>query len=155
MIETVEAGDKQVSVRAVVNAPASEIFALLANPHRHSELDGSGTVGANISGPERLALGGKFSTHMQQGPMKYRTTSTVTQFADDRVIEWQVGAGQKWRYELVPTAGGGTEVTETWDVREVPGVVGFGFKLTGMYGRNAKGMEETLRKLQQRFGGVA
>ncbi len=153
MIETVNAGDKQVSRRAVVNAPAAVIFELVANPHRHHELDGSGTVGANISGPERLKKGDEFSTHMKQFGMKYKTTSTTTRVEEDSVVEWQVGIGQKWRWELRPLGPESTEVTETWDISEIPGFAAFGFRLAGMYGRNARGLEETLRKLQQRFGG--
>lgn len=41
---TVDAGPRAVSRRITVHAPAAEIFALVANPHRHPELDGSGTV---------------------------------------------------------------------------------------------------------------
>ena len=33
-----------VSVERVIPAPAAEIFALIADPHRHQEFDGSGTV---------------------------------------------------------------------------------------------------------------
>lgn len=151
MIENVDAGNKQVSRRAVVNASASEIYALVSNPHRHHELDGSGTVGENISGPEQLTTGDEFSTHMKQFGMRYRTTSTVTRAEDDRVIEWQLGAGQKWRWELEPIDANTTRVTESWDVSDVP--VWWVFKIGGMYRRNAQGIEETLRMLQKRFGG--
>jgi len=153
MIETINAGNRQVSRRAVVDAPASEIFDLVANPHRHHELDGSGTVGANITGPERLSAGDTFGTHMKQFGMNYKTTSTATRVEENAVVEWQLGIGQKWRWELRPLGPESTEVTETWDIREVPAIAAGVFKLAGMYGRNGRGIEETLRKLQQRFGG--
>jgi hypothetical protein len=151
MVETVDAGNKKVSRRVVINAPASEIFALVVNPHRHHELDGSGTVGANISGPERLATGEKFSTHMKQFGMKYRTTSTATVVEEDRVVEWQVRALQKWRWELEPFGANQTQVTETWDMSDIP--FWRVYRLVGMHNRNAKGIEETLRRLQKRFEG--
>lgn len=149
MIEKIDAGKNQVSRRAVINASASAIFDLIANPHRHHELDGSGTVGENITGPERVALGDEFRTHMKMFGMKYSTTSTIIQFEENRLIEWQVGKVARWRYELRVIDENTTEVTETWDVRHVP--FAKMLYLTGMAGRNAKGIEATLRQLQERF----
>lgn len=151
MVETRDAGDKQVSRRVTVNAPASELYALVANPHRHHELDGSGTVGENISGPEQLNVGDEFSTHMKQFGMKYSTTSTVTQAEENRVVEWKLGIGQTWRWEFEELDASTTRVTETWDIREIPAFAAIGMKISGMYGRNAKGIEETLRRLQARY----
>lgn len=153
MVEKRDAGDRQVSRRAVVNAPASELYQLVANPHKHGELDGGGTVGANVSGPEHLTVGDEFTTHMKQFGMSYRTTSTVTQAEPNRVIEWKLGIGQTWRWEFEALDDTTTRVTETWDIREIPGIAATVMKLGGMYGRNAKGIESTLRKLQSRFGG--
>lgn len=152
MVESVNAGDKQVSRQVIVNTPAAVIFELVVNPHRHHELDGSGTVGANISGPDRLTVGSQFSTHMKQFGMAYRTTSTATRIEDDAVVEWKLGIGQKWRWEFESLSPTQTRVTETWDIREVPAIAAFVFKLTGMYGRNAQGIEKTLSKLQETTG---
>ena len=43
-VSTVEVGPRKVARRVTVNAPAADLFALAADPHRHHELDGSGTV---------------------------------------------------------------------------------------------------------------
>jgi hypothetical protein len=43
-VSTVSAGARKVSRRVAVSAPAAEIFALIADPQRHPELDGSGTL---------------------------------------------------------------------------------------------------------------
>lgn len=153
MVEKRDAGDRQVSRRVVVDASTSELYAIVANPHRHSELDGGGTVQGNISGPDRLAVGDTFTTSMKQFGMKYRTTSTVTRAEEDRVLEWQLGIGQKWRWEFEKLDDSTTRVTETWDIREIPTVAAIGMKLGGMYGRNAKGIEATLLRLQTRYGG--
>jgi uncharacterized protein YndB with AHSA1/START domain len=56
---------RTVSASTVVAAPPDEVFALLANPHRHHEFDGSGTVRGAVSGPERLALGDRFGMSMK------------------------------------------------------------------------------------------
>lgn len=148
MVETIELGANQISRRAIVNAPAAVIFELVANPRRHHELDGSGTVGPNISGPERLTLGATFSTHMRMFGVPYKTTCTITQFQENAIIEWQVGGRQKWRWELRELEPEITEVTETWDIRGVTGAVILNITLGN---RTARGLEQTLQQLQQRF----
>ncbi len=151
MVQVVDAGDKQVSRRVVVNAPASELYAIVANPYRHHELDGSGTVGQSVSGPEQLGRGDEFSTKMKMFGMTYTTTSTVTQAEEDRLIEWKLGVGQAWRWEFEPLGPNQTQVTETWDISGIPAVFEFGMRVMKMYNRNAEGIEETLRRLQQRY----
>jgi uncharacterized protein YndB with AHSA1/START domain len=56
---------RTVTASAVVAAPPAEVFALIANPHRHHEFDGSGTVQAAVSGPERLGMGDRFGMKMK------------------------------------------------------------------------------------------
>ena len=53
------------AARIVINAPASKIFDLLANPASHQLFDGSETIQGAISGPERLFLGAQFSMAMK------------------------------------------------------------------------------------------
>ena len=56
--EILETGNPKIkSARILVNAPAEKIFALLSNPRKHSQLDGTGTVKDTIFGPEKLVLG--------------------------------------------------------------------------------------------------
>jgi hypothetical protein len=48
--EILETGNEQIkSARIVINAPAEKIFAILSNPRRHKEIDGSSTIQENIS----------------------------------------------------------------------------------------------------------
>ncbi len=113
-----------VSATRLIPAPADQIFDLLADPGRHPEIDGSGTVVASRSrGERRLKLGDVFGMDMRMG-VAYRTRCVVVEFVEDRLIAWQVRApaplnkvftGRIWRYELQPTDGG-TMVTETWDI---------------------------------------
>ena len=112
-----------VSVERVVHAPAAEIFAVIANPSRHHEIDGSGTVrnAKGSSGP--VALGDRFGMSMKMG-VPYAMESQVVEFTQDRLIAWRttgptrlgrVVGGRIWRYELEP-ADDGTLVRETWDI---------------------------------------
>lgn len=113
------------TVERVIPAPASAIFDLLADPRRHSEIDGSGTVrDVKPETVERLTLGSKFGMSMKLG-IKYSMVSEVVEFEDDRRIAWQsrppssfgarFGGGRIWRYELEPVEGG-TRVRESWDI---------------------------------------
>jgi len=113
-----------VSVERVIPAPPDRIFDILADPHRHPEIDASGSVkAATPDSPKRLALGSTFQMSMKRG-VGYSMLNTVTEFDENRRIAWSPkpakgrGArfvGRIWRYELEPVEGG-TKVTETWDI---------------------------------------
>jgi uncharacterized protein YndB with AHSA1/START domain len=106
---------RQVSVSRRIAAPADTIFSVLADPTRHPELDGSGTVKQATFGPARLALGEKFGMKMRMG-LPYRIASTVVEFEEGRRIAWAHLGKHRWRYELEPVDGGAaTMVTETFD----------------------------------------
>lgn len=86
-VSVVDPGPQQISRSVEVSAPATELFAMVADPRRHHELDGSGTVGQNIRTPDRLQVGSRFSTGMRMFGLPYRITSTVTEFDPDKVVE--------------------------------------------------------------------
>ena len=107
-----------VSVDRVINATPDAIFALLADPRRHRDFDGSGTVGEAKDLPDRLRLGSKFGMSMKQG-VSYSMVNEVVEFEEGRRIAWKphmkafawVSGGRVWRYELEPVDGG-TRVTD-------------------------------------------
>jgi uncharacterized protein YndB with AHSA1/START domain len=114
-----------VTVERVIPAEAGAIFDLLADPSRHHDIDGSGTVREAKGGSERLALGSRFGMSMKMG-IPYSMVSEVVEFEEDRRIAWQTRgpgwlgskvAGRIWRYELEPVEGG-TRVRESWDIRQ-------------------------------------
>lgn len=149
MVENVAVGKNQVSRRTVVNAPVEEVFDIVANPHRHHELDGSGSVGNIVSGSERMNEGEPFTMKMRLFGMDYKTTSTPTQVRENEIVEWQVAGRQKWRWEFKAIDADTTEVTETWDVDGM--WMAPLFRITGMFSRNAKGIEDTLKQLRDRY----
>ncbi len=126
------------SVERVIASPPAPIFDLLADPSRHRDIDGSGTVRDAAEGSTRLTLGARFGMGMRVGA-KYDMTNEVVEFETDRRIAWQarpafplvgkVAGGRIWRYELEPVAGG-TRVRETWDLSQerIPALV-IGLKL--------------------------
>jgi hypothetical protein len=152
---TVDAGPRQVSRSVEVHASAAEMFAIVADPRRHAELDGSGTVGDNIRGPAPLHLGARFSTKMRMFGLPYRITSTVTDLKPDRLIEWSHPVGHRWRWEFEPVSPSMTRVTETFDFRDTGPVKDHlrYYEATGFAKRNAAGIEATLRRLSDRYNG--
>ena len=142
------------TVERVIPAPPSAIFDLLTDPHRHPEIDGSGTVRATKPDTiERLSLGSKFGMSMKFG-VNYSMVSEVIEFEDDRRIAWQsrppsklgakFGGGRIWRYELEPVEGG-TRVRESWDItrEKIKLVVRPARKKT------RKAMEKTLARIEE------
>lgn len=153
MVTQIDAGPRKVSRSADVRAPAQELFAVIADPHRHGELDGSGTVKDAVKGPHRLSQDARFSVNMKQYGVPYRITSKVTQYVTDRVVEWQHPLGHRWRRELAPQPDGTTRVIETFDYSTVPGLQAKALELFGVPKRNAAGIEATLNQLQQQHAG--
>lgn len=153
-VSVVDTGPRQVSRSVQVAAAPDQLFALVADPHRHGELDGSGTVNETVSGPTRLSEGAKFSVKMKQFGLPYRITSKVTSFEEGSVVEWQHPLGHRWRWTFVPTGTGPattTTVTETFDYSQINGVQATLLEATGMVRRNAVGIEKTLQKLAERY----
>ena len=108
------AKEQNVSASRLINAPAEAIFAVLANPARHAEIDGSGTVrGSRQESPELLTMGSKFGMKMKIG-VPYDMRSTVVEFEENKLIAWAHFGKHRWRYEL-EEVDGGTMVTETFD----------------------------------------
>jgi len=136
-----------------VAVPAQELFELVTDPHRHGELDGSGTVKGTVKGPHRLSQDARFSVNMKQYGVPYRITSKVTQYVTDRVVEWQHPLGHRWRWELAPLPNGTTRVTETFDYSTVNGLQVKALELFGVPKQNAAGIEATLKKLSRRHAG--
>jgi hypothetical protein len=153
-VTVVDAGPRKNSRSAQVNAPAGEIFEMVADPRRHGELDGSGTVMGTVAGPQRLSKGAKFSMRMRQYGLPYKITSHVTDFADGRVVEWCHPLGHRWRWELKPVSEHATVVTETFDYSQVSSATVHGLRLFGSLRQNGAGIEVTLRQLQARYPGT-
>lgn len=98
-VTVVDAGPGRVSRSVEVAAPAAELFAIVADPRRHRELDGSGTVRGNIKVPAKLVVGSKFSTKMKLFGLPYRITSRVTALKPNELVEWSHPLGHRWRWE--------------------------------------------------------
>jgi len=135
-----------------IDASPERVFDLLADPRRHPDFDGSGSVKGSISGPQRLSLGDKFGMDMRI-VVPYRVSSQVKEFEEGRRIAWAHLSGHRWRYQLESLPDGGTEVTETFDATTARSARAL--KLMDAYRRNARAIEETLPRLKALVEGDA
>lgn len=156
--QQVDRGDHVVAFSAEVDAPAQEIFALIADPHRHHELDGSGTVQRRARGPHELKTGDRFSVAMRvfgvpyKLPLRVLTAQPPTEKRPG-VLEWVQPTGHRWRWEMTPIQSGvnRTLVTESYDARAQLRLVRAALALSQVYSRNGRGIRASLSRLQQRF----
>ena len=141
------------TVERVIPAPPEKIFDLLADPRRHGDIDGSGTVRDSKDGPDRLTLGARFGMNMRMG-FRYSMVSEVVEFDENRCIAWQtrapgpmgrVAGGRIWRYELEPVDGG-TRVRESWDLSKEPAKLLLGLLARS---RTRKAMATTLERIEE------
>lgn len=109
-----------VSASTEIAAPPHIVFAILANPHQHARIDGSGSVRKTIEGPDRLTPGSEFRVSMKLYGLRYANRNRVVELEPDRLIAWRHWAPHRWRYQLDPTSGGSTRVTEACDFSSYP-----------------------------------
>ena len=146
-----------VTVERFIAAPPEKIFDLLADPTRHQEIDGSGTLRTAKEGAQRLTLGSRFGMSMKMG-VPYSMVSEVVEFEENRRIAWQTrgpgaigkrAGGRIWRYELEPQDAG-TLVRESWDIRQESALSKPLVKLGG--GKTKANMEKTLARIAEVVG---
>jgi uncharacterized protein YndB with AHSA1/START domain len=137
----------KTAARIIINAPASTIFDLLANPSSHQLFDGSETIQNAVSGPERLFLGAQFSMAMKI-KIPYRIKNTVVAFEENKKISWCHMMKWTWTYELTDLGNGSTQVTESFDASEIPGYAARWLKMTGALAHNPKWMAKSLVRLK-------
>lgn len=148
--EILDLGDDRIlAAQILIDAPASVIFDILVQPRRHSEIDGSSSVQSLIRGPERLALGSKFTMQMRLG-VPYRITNTVLEFVPDQRIAWAHLLGNRWSYDLSALGANQTRVCETNDLR----AAGWRGRLSPV-ARRPEGMRRSIAKSLVRLKAMA
>jgi len=82
--------DAVVSASKRIAAKPAEIFAILVNPERHTEFDGSGML-RGADGAGRLAgPGDVFSMRMYHDRFgHYEMINTVVEYEPERLIAWE------------------------------------------------------------------
>lgn len=138
-----------VSRSVVIDAPRREVFELLAQPARHADFDGSGSVKGRLRGPARLDRGSRFGMRMRI-LVPYTIRNEVVEFEEGSLIGWRHIGHHVWRYQLedAPLGDGstGTRVTETfdWSTARSP----LAIEKAGLDRRNTTSIEKTLVRLK-------
>lgn len=126
----------EVSLR--INAPAPDIFAILASPQRHMEFDGSDMLRGVVDDRPISGVGDTFTMKMHRLGDDYLMINYVVEFEPNRRIFWEpapgdssrtegndpskvgIAAGYRWGYTLAPDGDGATIVTEVFDHGPLP-----------------------------------
>jgi hypothetical protein len=128
-----DADPTRISVSKTIAAPADKIFAIIAHPQGHVDIDGSGMLITATDVEPLTAVGDTFQIHMDRRPLgdipdmgEYDVQNTVTQFSPDQHLEWTVGqvdrpsVGHVYGYLLSPVGADQTEVTSYCDWSALP-----------------------------------
>jgi hypothetical protein len=129
-------GMENESVHACTTIEASReaVFAVLADPSAHADIDGTGWVRESLDGDRITAAGQVFRMamyHPNHPDKDYEIANRVEVFDEPRGIAWQPGTespetgelsfgGWIWRYDLEATGPARTTVTLTYDWSAVP-----------------------------------
>jgi hypothetical protein len=130
--------NQPVAVSRRICAPAHDIFQVLANPVRHQELDGSGSLRGAVSATMISGVGDVFVMKMYFAHLgDYEMNNHVVEYELDRLIGWEPEAGRghpavvpgsskqsrlghRWSYQLTPDGPDATVVTEIYDCSRAP-----------------------------------
>ena len=119
-----------MAVSRRIEADAASIFAILADPARHTELDGSEMLRGALTDGVISGVGDVFVLKMYFEPLgHYEMANHVVEFEENRRIVWrpqrndieQASWEQLWGYELSPDGAHATVVTEIFDCAGWPG----------------------------------
>lgn len=122
---------QSITVTRTVGAAPEQLFALLANPARHQEIDGT-TMLRGVEGADSVSgVGDEFVMNMSNDLLgDYQVRNTITTYEQDRAIGWapnlhpidgytaKIGGvrveGHSYTWRLEPE-GSGTRVTQVYD----------------------------------------
>ena len=141
------------SASTVINRPAAEVFAAVADVTRMGEWSPECTTGRWVTPATGPAVGAKFEGDnvFQVGSIalkRWTTTSEVTECVPDKVFEFVAEGYTTWRYELTEIDGA-TTITESFSHKPHQGWQGFvyGTLLQRSKGM-VKGMQKTLTRMK-------
>ena len=123
-------------VTTTIDAPAENVFDVLADPSTHQAIDGTGWVRESLDGRSLTETGQIFriAMHHDNHPDgHYEMANRVEVYDRPRAIAWQPGqagedgtlefGGWIWRYDLEQIGPQQTRVTLTYDWSAVPAML--------------------------------
>ncbi|MDO4253126.1 MAG: polyketide cyclase [Rothia sp. (in: high G+C Gram-positive bacteria)] len=149
----IDQGPWVISAEIDLSASADQVYALVANPSRHADLDGGGSIlGLDRGRDGLLQLGETFSQKMRLGPFPYTLTMTVTEAQENRAITWLHPGGHSWRWQIFDQGSGLLTVRETFDARQAvrAGIPLYRlYRWTGSFALNRKNIALSLVRLRR------
>jgi hypothetical protein len=124
---------ERVSTSTTIESSPEDVFAVLADPSAHADIDGTGWVRGSLDRERITAAGQVFRMamyHPNHPDKDYKIANLVEVFDEPRAIAWKPGTesgtgelsfgGWTWRYDLEATGPSRTTVTLTYDWSAVP-----------------------------------
>ena len=132
-----DGGYVPVAVSRRIQAPAHDIFQVLASPARHLELDGSQMLRGAVTTGMISGVGDVFVMKMYYSEHgDYEMNNHIVEYEPDRRIGWEPEAGRghpdlvddpdharwghRWSFQLTPDGPDATIVTEIYDCSRAP-----------------------------------
>ena len=156
-----------VRVSRRIAAPADAIFQVLADPRKHVEFDGSGSLRGSVTTDVISAVGDVFVMKMYFDHLgDYQMNNHVVEYEPGKRIGWEPEAGHghpeaaaddarwghRWSYELEPDGPAATVVTAVSDCSRAPEDERVGMDNGKVW---IDSMTETLQRLDQLCTGRA
>jgi hypothetical protein len=150
-----EAANRQVSVTADIDAPASRVYELVSDLPRMGEHSPENTGGRWLGGANGPAVGARFKGSNRKDIRRWSTTVTVTDASSPRrfafaVHFWGIPIAE-WAYDITDRPGG-CRVTETYQDRRAAWMRWGSAPVMGVPDRaehNRLGMEQTLASMKK------
>jgi hypothetical protein len=151
-----------VEVSRRIEAPASAIFKILADPTMHLAIDGSEMLRGATSEEPVTGVGDVFTMNMYFERLgDYQMDNHIVEFEPDRRISWEPVAGSghersgsrmghRWGFTLEPDGPDATMVTETYDCSRAPREFREGMDNGRIW---MEGMAATLERIDQLAAG--
>jgi len=143
-----------VTVTTEINAPAEQVWAMVADLPRMAEWSPENDGATWRKGATAAVPGATFTGTNSQGKKTWSTVGTILEAEPGKVLSFRITAvGMKvavWRYGFEPTEAG-CRVTETWTDERNALVKALGKPVSGVADRathNRAGMEQTLANLK-------
>jgi uncharacterized protein YndB with AHSA1/START domain len=137
-----------------VDAPPEKVWSLVSDVTRMGEWSPETVKGEWIDGASTPVVGARFKGSNKRGILRWSTKCTVVACEPGKEFSFVVGTPEKpatrWSYRLAP-AGGGTEVTESFESVEYP----WYFKVVTPPTRARRNLEEGVKKTLANLKSVA
>jgi len=115
--------ETRITVEREIPLASQDLFDVLTNPNRHTELDSSGFVRSLVHGDRLEEVGQKFTMNMVGDHMggEYQTDNFVSAYDENKMIGWKTAPagveppGWEWLWELKSEGSDSTTASLTYD----------------------------------------